>query len=80
MTVRPLIYADGEAVEVGDIVDVRLPHGIDPFDGRVLRSHPLRAEVGVRVEDYTDHTKQGTPRMKTFRVPIADVDLVRRDS
>jgi hypothetical protein len=92
MTMRSLKYADGEPVEKGDVVTA-FPFGRREMfdrekgrmvedgdcDGVVLRMHPRSGEVGVRVEDHRDMTRSGTPRRKTFRLPVDLVDLVRRD-
>jgi hypothetical protein len=92
MSAGPLTYADGEIVEKGDIVTA-FPFGrrevfdrekgrmveYGDCDGVVLRTHPRSGEVGVRVEDHRDMTRSGTPRRKTFRLPVDLIDLVRRD-
>lgn len=76
----PLAYADPELgiVEMHDQVELRLGH--DTFDGVVVAIHPRLRAVTVRYDDDIDcHPITGRPRRKSVRVPVGDVDLMRRD-
>lgn len=75
---RALAYTDGTyEVEQFDHVELRLNGFV--FEGQVTKVHPRIGQVTVRYDDYEDPQRDGTPRQRGVRVPVADVDLVRRD-
>lgn len=49
------------------------------FEGQITKLHPRSQEVTVRYEDTFETTRQGNPRRRVTRCPVAKVEFVRRD-
>jgi ribosomal protein L35AE/L33A len=77
-----LRYDDEYEVELYDQVEIDLGNRWEPrvVGGVVTRLHPRSSEVTVRYEDNLDFRKRdGEPKRKSVRVPIATVMMIRRD-
>jgi hypothetical protein len=72
-----LMYDENYQVELYDVVEVRIDR--HTHMGIVTRLFPRAGEVQVRYQDELDATRSGSPRRKSGRVPVRDVDLLERD-
>lgn len=77
-----LLYIDDtgaplDPVELFDHVELRRDGQV--FEGQVTRLLPKVGRVRVGYADFTDRRRDGEARWRSAEVPVADVDLIRRD-
>lgn len=72
-----LLYADGSEAEEFDQVEFERGGGV--FEGTVTKLFPRSQRVMVRYADHQDTRKDGDPKTKLASVPVAEVELMRRD-
>jgi hypothetical protein len=83
---QTLYYADVEGFEceIGDVVEIEVQtenFGAMEFRGEVTAIHPRNGRVRVLYNDTTDFARStGEARVKSKRLPIADVTLIARGS
>ena len=74
-----LLYNEDYAVDLGDHVEFRCADGLSA-EGQVIRIHPRLGAVTIRYEDHLDsYRTSGRPRVRSERVAVRDVNLLRRD-
>ena len=83
---EPLFYVEAlerNQVEIGDEVDCEIitDHGAMDYRGEVTAISPRNAQVRVLYTDPMDFVRStGEPRVKSTRLPIANVTLLARGS
>lgn len=70
-------YSDGERAELGDTVAFLI--GDVEHEGQLAALYPRKHEAKVRFADHSDTNRNGTGKLKTRTVPIAEIDLLRRE-
>ena len=69
---------DGYEVEVFDHVEIKVDGMI--AEGQVVKLHPKDRQLSVRYEDHLNaYRTTGNPRVRTIKMPLAEVVFAGRD-